>query len=201
MEKYEPIFQLLQVPVENFVDVSSYKRVMSVLSPAISIVMQESDPDKIARCLASFRGFNLGANEILCSKSTLLAAKEEGIPDIIEALPGIHMLHCPVSELRGFAKSKRVAIVPEGMMLGADAEGRYASLPGGPDGLVDISGILVKTKGNDWFYRCSPGKKSFRFFGKGILSVCYMENAKSYWLLGIKVWESRRAKKTPTAEG
>lgn len=190
MKSYEPHFHLLRQPEATFNDRGAHKKLISILAPRMSIVVEEREPAKLLKCLASFGGCNLGGNEIICSKPNGEKTEGDGIDGILQCIPGIRMLDRPPGELPIFARAKRVAVVPEGWMLAPGTGDVYNKLKGSGEGSMDISPFLVRIRTNGRFYRCSPNEKSFRLFGKGIFTIRYSEKEVAYWFLGRKFWST-----------
>lgn len=183
-KSYEPYFRLLQLSPDIFRDKTAYKKIVSVIAPELSIIVQEKNPKKLRKCIASFGGLNLGKNEIICSQPIELGEEEAEINRLLRSIPGIRMLRHPVNRLTDYARGKQVLFVPEGRMLDTAVGDIYDKLPITENGLRDLAPYLVPINKHDFFYQCSPDKKSYRLFGKGIFSIQYTERVVSYWVLG-----------------
>lgn len=192
MKSYEPLFGILQLSADVFHDAIAYKRLMAVLRPSLSIIVQEQDSVCLGKCLNSLGGFNTGSNEILCACAKEDAEKRAEIEKAMTTAPGIRVFPCSVAQLPEHARTNRITIIPPGMMLKPACGHMYSKLDIGKDARVDISPILMRIRRTEpWILR-TPDRVSFRLFGKGVVTKLYTDKTISYWILGKKVFSFSR---------
>lgn len=193
------VFHLLENPEEYYTDKRLYRYVRSFFLPEISFVLTEPDPDFLPELLLYFGQFNTIIHELLVvdpgnnAEITRMLQQAMKTNIRIDIVPAGKDARATMEACRSRMRAKRYAVLPKGMLLRPGIMPKCPPLDAakGTEGEIDISPLLRCQSRNGLFRQLSLQKESICLFGKPFFSITYSEKAKTFWLLGRKIWESK----------